>query len=269
MKTSVVEKEYLNLNKAIFELQTKWKESLPSGAVEPKLEKAALEAGIPVAALTSFHFDIPLFLRWIEETIALVIDANGEQAGKLKKLGSLLNEEALLRWTEEALVCNQQYFHEFAEQHNLEGWIPQFFAETAVRPYLQLLAETVQEQIEYAVAGAGCPVCGEPARLAALEAEGKKVVHCPRCTLHWKSKRLECSHCGNEDHTKTKFLTIEEDPASQIQVCEECNGYMKVIDTRQYMTKPSPALLDLNTLHLDFVAQENGYQAVGTKNTAN
>jgi FdhE protein len=36
-----------------------------------------------------------------------------------------------------------------------------------------------------------------------------------------------------------------------------------VIDTRQYLSKPSPAMLDLNTIHLDFVAQEQGYQAIG------
>jgi hypothetical protein len=68
-----------------------------------------------------------------------------------------------------------------------------------------------------------------------------------------------------EDHTKLKFLTIEGDAISQIQVCEECNGYIKLIDTRQYIEKPSASLLDLNTIHLDFVAQEHGYSAVGTK----
>jgi FdhE protein len=263
MKTSVVDKEYLNLNKAIADLQENWKNSLPDTAIQPKIDQAALEAGIPVAALTSFYFDISLFLQWIKEVRALLVGSNESLSEKLTKLPALLKEETAQRWIEEALACNQLYFFNFAEENGLEEWVPQFLVETAVRPYLQRTAEIVQEHIEYAKPGNGCPVCGEPVRLAALEEGGKKVIHCPRCLAHWHAKRLECSHCGNEDHQKMKFLTVEGDEVSQIQVCDECNGYIKVIDIRQYITKPQAALLDLNTLHLDFVAQENGYQAPG------
>jgi FdhE protein len=263
MKTPVIEKEYLNLHKKIVDLQEKWKNSLPEASVQPKIDRTALEAGVPVVALTNFHFDISLFLQWIEEVIALLIDSNQELTGKLAKLPSYLNEEVAKRWMDEALACNQTYFLNFAEENGLEEWIPQFLAETSVRPYLLRTAEIVQEHVKNKKPGKGCPVCGEPARLAVLEEDGKKVLQCPRCLARSNAKRLECSHCGNEDHEKISFITIEGDAVSQIQVCDECNGYIKVIDTRQYITKPQAALLDLNTLHLDFVAQENGYQAPG------
>jgi FdhE protein len=269
VKKSVVNKEYQNLNKTIVDLQEKWKNSLREEAVLPKVDKAALDAGVPVIALTDFHFDISLFLQWIEEVVEVLIASNDELAVKLNKLSDIMNEEVGQRWIQEALSFNQAYFADFAEEKGLEEWIPSYFAETAVRPFLQLLAESVQDRIEYAVPGEGCPVCGEPVRLAALEEEGKKVVHCPRCLAHWQGKRLECDHCGNDDHQKLKFLTIEGDAISQIQVCEVCNRYMKVIDTRQYITKPSAAQIDLDTIHLDFVAQQNGYRAVGEKKTTN
>lgn len=79
------------------------------------------------------------------------------------------------------------------------------------------------------------------------------------------ARRLECSHCGNEDHQTTYFLEIEGDVTSKIQVCEHCKGYIKIVDTRQYITKPSIASLDLNSIHLDMVAQENGYFSSGVK----
>ena len=44
----------------------------------------------------------------------------------------------------------------------------------------------------------------------------------------------------------------------EIQVCEGCNGYIKIIDTRQYIEKPTAALLDLNSIHLDYVEKDNG-----------
>ncbi|WP_342433653.1 formate dehydrogenase accessory protein FdhE [Neobacillus sp. FSL H8-0543] len=269
MKKSVVSKEYQNLHKDILKLQEKWKQSINPESITPNLDKAAMSAGVPAAALTAIDFDISLFLQWIEEIKSLLIENNPELEPKLAGISNLLNEEVAIRWIDEAFSFNQFYFGNFAEENGLEDWIPQFLAESALRPYLQLTAEAVQEGIQRAVPGAGCPVCGEPARLAVLEGEGQKVMQCPRCLVHWDAKRLECAHCGNDDHKTIQFLTIEGDAASQIQVCEECKGYIKVIDTRQYLSKPSSAMLDLNTIHLDFIAQENGYQAVGEKKLTN
>jgi len=265
MIKSVVSKEYQELQKEIVKLQEQWKLQLDPETIRPNLDKAAMTAGVPAAVLTAINFEISLFLQWIEEINATLVKFNPELEAKLSGISTYLNEETAIRWIDEAFSFNHLYFASFAEENGLEEWIPQFLAETALRPYLQLTAEKVQHDINHAVPGAGCPVCGEPVRLASLEEEGKKVIHCPRCLAHWNAKRLECSHCSNEDHKTIQFLTIEGDAISQIQVCEECKGYIKIIDTRQYITKPSAALLDLNSIHLDFVAQENGYNAVGMK----
>ncbi|WHY00636.1 formate dehydrogenase accessory protein FdhE [Neobacillus sp. DY30] len=263
MKKSVVSKEYQNLQKEIIALQANWKESIDSESIIPNLDKVAMSAGVPAAALASINFEISLFQQWIEEINKLLSKNNPDRETKLARVSGLLNEETAIRWIDEAFSFNSVYFTNFAEENELEEWIPQFLAETALRPYLQLTAEKIQHEITHAVPGAGCPVCGEPARLAVLKDEGKKVMTCPRCLAHWNAKRIECTHCGNDDHKTIQFLTIEGDASSQIQVCDKCTGYIKVIDTRQYLSKPSAALLDLNSIHLDFVAQEHGYQAVG------
>jgi FdhE protein len=269
MIKSVVSKEYQDLQKEIVSLQDKWKQQINPETIKPNLDKAAMEAGVPAAALTAIDFEISLFLQWIEEINATLLKHNPELETKLTGIISLLTEETAIRWIEEAYSFNHVYFVKFAEENGLEEWIPQFLAETALRPYLRLTAEKVQPEITHAIPGAGCPVCGEPVRLATLNEDGRKVIHCSRCLAHWNAKRLECSHCGNEDHKTIKFITIEGDAVSQIQVCEECNGYTKIIDTKQYIEKPSAALLDLNSIHLDFVAQENGYSAVGEKKETN
>ena len=269
MIKSVVSKEYQDLQKEIVLLQDKWKQQINPETIRPNLDKAAMEAGVPAAALTAIDFEISLFLQWIEEVNATLLKHNPELETKLTGISSLLTEETAIRWIEEAYSFNHVYFVKFADENGLEEWIPQFLAETALRPYLRLTAEKVQPEITHAIPGAGCPVCGEPVRLATLNEDGRKVIHCPRCLAHWNAKRLECSHCGNEDHKTIKFITIEGDAVSQIQVCEECNGYTKIIDTKQYIEEPSAALLDLNSIHLDFVAQENGYSAVGEKKETN
>jgi FdhE protein len=269
MKTSVVSKEYLDLHKEMISLQEQWKSQLNPGIIKAVVDKAAMDAGVPVLATAAIDFDITLFLQWIEEIKELLLKYNNSLAGKLNGLDGLLHEETARSWIDGALSFNDVYFTGFANQHKIEDWIPQFLAQSAVKPYLLLLAEAVQSEITFSAANGGCPVCGEPVRLAQLEGEGQKVLHCPRCLVHWHDKRLTCSHCGNDDHTTIKFLTIEGEPTSQIQACEECKGYTKIIDTRQLIAKPSPAVLDLTTIHLDYVAQEQGYSATGQQKRVN
>jgi FdhE protein len=269
MKKSVVSKEYQNLQKDIMALQENWKKSINPESIIPNLDKAAMSAGVSAAALTSINFEISLFLQWIEEINTLLIKMDPKLETKLSGIRELVSEETAIRWIDEAFSFNGVYFARFAEENGLEEWIPQFLAETVLRPYLQLTAEKLQHETFHAVPGAGCPVCGEPARLAVLRDEGQKVMTCPRCLAHWQAKRIECAHCGNDDHNTIQFITVEGDATSQIQVCEKCTGYIKVIDTRQYLSMPSSAMLDLNTIHLDFVAQEHGYQAVGQVKQSN
>jgi FdhE protein len=263
MIKSVVSNEYQDLQKEIVLLQDKWKQQINPESIQPNFDNAALAAGLPAAASAAIDFETSLFVQWIEELNDMLINDIPDLEPKLEGIIRLLTDETVIRWVEEAFSLNALYFLDFADENGLEEWIPYFLAETALRPYLQKAAEMIQPEITHAIPGAGCPVCGEPVRLATIEEDGKKAIQCTRCLAHWHAKRLECAHCGNEDHKTIKFLSIEGDAVSQIQVCDECNGYIKIIDTRQYIEKPSPALLDLNSIHLDYIAQDNGYHAVG------
>jgi FdhE protein len=266
MKTSVVSKEYLNLQKEIIKLQEQWKNGINPDTVKLNFDQAVLETGVPVAALSVIDFDISLFLQWLEELKAVLLKSNPNLQGQFEILDDVLDQKVAESWFEEAFVMNHIYFNEFAEQYKLEPWLPQFLAETTLRPYLQVIAEKVQPKLNHEIKvnpGCGCPVCGEPVRLGQIEGKGQKVLHCPRCLAYWLDKKISCSHCGNTDHNTIQFLTIEGDASSQIHVCEKCKGYTKVIDTRQHISRPSTPLLDLNTIHLDYIAQERGYNVTG------
>lgn len=263
MKSSVVSKEYVSLQKSIFNLQEQWKKSISPDSVQPKIDQGLITTGVPIAATTEFDFDITLLLQWIDELKNVLIKSNPSLEGQFTILKDLLDENIATRWLDEAFSINNLYFTEFAAEHQLQAWLPQFLAETVLRPYLQAVAEKVQPQIKNAVPGCGCPVCGEPVRMGQIEGQGQKVLHCPRCLAFWLDKKISCSHCGNTDHETIQFLTIEGDASSQIHVCEKCKGYTKVIDTRQHITKPSTPMLDLNSIHLDYIAQEKGYKVSG------
>lgn len=269
MKTSVVSKEYVTLQKEIIKLQEQWKNEINSDSVQPNFDQAAVETGVPIAAYAKITFDIALFLKWIDELKAVLVNSNPNLTDQFAILAEVLDEKSAERWLEEAFMMNHLYFQEFAAQHRVDGWLPPFLAETLLRPYLQKVAEKVQPKLNAtekpAVPGCGCPVCGEPVRLGQIEGKGQKVLHCPRCLAYWLDKKISCTHCGNTEHETIQFLTIEGDSSSQIHVCNKCKGYTKVIDTRQHISKPSTPLLDLNTIHLDYIAQEQGYSVTAER----
>ncbi|HAQ06684.1 MAG TPA: hypothetical protein DCR24_03830, partial [Bacillus bacterium] len=147
MKKSVVSKEYQSLQKDIIKLQEQWKQGLNPESVQPKLDKAAMEAGVPVTALAAIDFDISLFLQWIEEIGELLSKYQPELEKSMETLIGLLDEETARRWIDESFALNYIYFAGFAEEHGIDGWLPQFLAETVLRPYLQLTAEKVQGEV--------------------------------------------------------------------------------------------------------------------------
>jgi len=265
MIKSVVLNEYQELQKEIIELQEQWKHQIASKPFKINFDQAEIGAWAPIFKLAELELDITLYKLWIKELIDLIINFKSELESELSKVTNLLTEETLIDWLGEAFMAGCTYFKHFAEEHGIQDWIPLFLAESTLRPFLQLIAEKAQPEVERMNISEYCPVCFEPVRLATLDEEGKKVIQCPRCHAHWYAKRLECSHCGNEDHTTIHFLSIEGESAMQIQVCEQCNGYIKIIDTKQFITKPSVALLDLLSIHLDIVAQDNGYSPVREK----
>jgi FdhE protein len=265
MKSAVVSSEYLRLQEEILKMQVRWKSQVDFDSLDLEYDQAQIEAGVPLIVSATFHIDYSLFLQWVNELKQLLIDSQEDLKGPLNRVVELLDEETVEIWTEEALLNNVIYFANFANEHKIDEWIPHYLAETVIRPYLQLLGEKTQNYIKGAKPGCGCPVCGEPVRLGQLEEKGQKILYCPRCQVNWPEKKLSCSHCGNVDSETMKYITIEGRPSEQIHVCEECKGYTKIIDTRQFIEKPSPQLLDIQTIHLDYIAQEKGYMVMGEK----
>jgi FdhE protein len=109
-----------------------------------------------------------------------------------------------------------------------------------------------------------CFVCGASATLAELQGNNQaKHLRCGQCGADWPFRRLQCMYCGNEDHNTIGCLYMESQREKMhVEVCDKCHGYLKVIAAYS----PTPAEMlpveDLATLHLDFIAQERGYNRI-------
>jgi FdhE protein len=257
MKPSVISKEYLALQTDISNKQIQWANKLEASSV---IESQHLQQKqVPIITQVDVKIDYVKYKEWLIELADFLVEKDGNLLNDVTKLKEKLDSDVVKRWADEALAFNQLYFQSFSEEMNVQPWLPYLLAEHCLRPFLRIVSEVFKDDLPNQETKGSCPCCGEPIRLAVLEGKGKKMMVCPRCEAKWQQKRLRCSFCGNEDHQKLSYYTVEKDPSSKIEVCSECNNYTKVIDTRKLFKKQTTFLLDVNSIHLDIVAQENGF----------
>lgn len=257
MKTEIISPEYMKLQEEITALYEQWMRTLSQQTI---VKKEKIEGKqYPLLPQVDIQFDDKDYHSFLENLFLVVKENKPELYEDLTKIEALLDDETLTKWFHEALIVNTYYFADWAEKNNVPEWLPVFAAEHAVRPYLQKAALELQEELPKQGHTGGCPCCGEPARMALLNKNGKKEMICPRCHYGWEQKKIACAHCGSDAQGEVVVLKIDEDESAEIYACKSCKGYTKVIDTRKMLEVAAPEILDLQTIHLDYIAQENGY----------
>ncbi len=106
-----------------------------------------------------------------------------------------------------------------------------------------------------------CPVCGGLPAMAALVGEGgKREALCSFCGHFWQLPRLLCPFCNTDKQENLRYFFGEGEDLYRVHVCEQCKGYLKVVDTREGGDYRALAVEDVATAHLDLLAEEEGYQ---------
>lgn len=263
---NVLNKEYQQLEENIQILSERWTKSLENETFTSPEQRSAIKS-YPAIPQLNISINTEQYHTFIQELFALLEETQPALADEFRKINKALSTEILKQWVQEAVAVNHFYFEKFATDHDVVEWLPLFAAEHAVRPFLQKISSEISEELQKAKAIGACPCCGEPPRIAVINKMGKKEITCPRCLYAWEVKKIKCAHCGTEEPGKIEILKPEKDERSEIYVCQECKGYTKVIDARKLIKKEAIQLLDIKSIHLDYIAQENGYGVPEVKHT--
>ncbi|MTI95132.1 MAG: formate dehydrogenase accessory protein FdhE [Firmicutes bacterium] len=106
-----------------------------------------------------------------------------------------------------------------------------------------------------------CPVCGQfPVNGSNRPGDGRRVLGCWLCETRWIFPRLVCPVCSNHDSGKIHTLTLAEDKNHRVQLCSECNHYLKITDCQGRPEDCDLMLENLSTMHLDVLAQQDGFR---------
>lgn len=249
---NVLDENYEKLQQEIQALSEKWRGEISNLQIGDVTGNSS-----PILPQAEISIDFSQYQLFIEELLQLLGQKNKDISNEVDKVKALLTIDVLQIWFKEAIAVNHFYFKNYADENNLPDWLPIFIAEQAARPFLQEATVLLESQLKGINQAHSCPSCGEPARFALLNKKGKKELTCPRCLHAWEEKKISCAHCGSED--ELVILKVEGDESAEIHACHKCKGYTKVIDGRKMFKKESPTLLDVKSIHLDYIAQEKGF----------
>jgi FdhE protein len=102
-----------------------------------------------------------------------------------------------------------------------------------------------------------CPVCGGKPSLSLLEKEqGRRYLYCGLCEIKWRFQRLGCPYCLTGE---SQFFTVEGEEKYRVYFCENCRGYLKLIDEKKSDSEVNLFWEDINTVYLDILALQEGY----------
>ena len=135
------------------------------------------------------------------------------------------------------------------------------FLEESLRPALEKVVEKYGKSIAKGGWAEGyCPICGKEPKIGEIrEEEGRRFLFCTQCGFEWRFMRIKCPFCGNEEQQTLAYFSIEGEEKYRVDVCNECKRYIKTVDFRETKEEANLDVEDIATLHLDMLANEEGY----------
>jgi FdhE protein len=218
------------------------------------------------------HFAADLFSRLVN---VLQQREDADLRSRLDGLVSAATDGSLdpERLFGEAFVQHHDHLTEIALQGGVDPELLITLANQSVGPLLSAYAEHLMPVIERVDDGTPegaawqrgyCPVCGAWPLLGELRGvELAQYLRCGACGSAWRSSRLLCPFCGNDDYRSLATLTIEGEQRFRVGVCDRCKAYLKVCNAFDPPPSELLALDDAASVHLDVAAIERGYHRPG------
>jgi FdhE protein len=231
--------------------------------VNGKLIAAKLAGGLPLVDFSSVVWDLAepreYFLALLEIAEKRSPGETGEMARRIREKEISFND--LIYESFNPLPLEEEMEAEAEKEEEDSFDLIELFIEESLRPALEQVVGAYGDIVRKAEWSEGyCPICGREPKIGEIrDDEGTRYLFCNQCGFEWEYRRIRCPFCGNEEQQTLAYFTIEEDDRYRVDVCNECKRYIKILDFRDTKEKPDMDVEDIATLHLDMLANDEGY----------
>ena len=232
-------------------------------AVAGEPQGAASAAG-PALAAGDVVFDHDSLLT-LFAALCRAVEAQGRQSEDANRLEAAAREDSGLLATlaeRASFGPDHSYLESVGRRLEVGADSLLFFGRALAAPFVSAAADRARQCVDSRQLTGGCELCGSPPSIAELRAgDGKRVMHCSLCGQSHLVPRLDCPHCGSVDREGLVYLRVSADDPRWIEACEGCGKYVKVIDARRLPDDSAviPLVEDVATVHLDLLAEREGY----------
>jgi FdhE protein len=257
-------REILNLYALILEEYEKVRPELQITVpkVGKELVKARRDKGLPLLGREGFALDLEA-----AHSLFYAISAVGQQSTpkmgeEIPRITAAVEAGTLdLRKLLSKHYDGRYLVHE-AERGSLDTGVLAFLVQASIKPSVIVQMEQLQNALDIEGWLRGeCPLCGSAPQMAQLRDEGgKRYLQCSLCSCQWRWERIACPSCNNKNLDLLHYLYSEEEEAYRVDLCDQCKGYIKTVDSRKLDYEPSLDLEDIVTIHLDILALDKGYR---------
>jgi FdhE protein len=258
-KSSPQYKELMDILEEIMILREKFKQNLKKDvfSVNEKFLSAKLKGEFPLVDFSREDYDLREPHKYFLALLEIAAKLNPEETQELLdglENGSINFREMVL---ESFHPSQEEEFEEDDESFDLIS----FFVEESLRPALENLSEKYGDAIRKSNWSEGyCPICGKEPKIGEIrDEEGYRFLYCSQCGIEWNYMRIKCPFCGNEEQKTLAYFTVEEDERYRVEVCDNCKRYIKTVDFRKTNERADLEVEDIATIHLDMLANEEGY----------
>jgi len=258
MTNNSVQQMLVDFNKELKEIV------LPDDAVEfvrphTGLINSLKENGVPLVKACSPQVKTDAFFNVFKEVADIVIKHKPDLEGDINKILNALPVAAEARelFIRQVFTPGKNLQECFKEELSPETL--GFILIHVVKPFMKQYARKASAFIDSEQWLKGtCPVCGGKPTLALLEKEeGKRYLYCGLCEVKWRFQRLGCPYCSSNN---SQYFNVEGMEQYRVYYCDNCRGYIKTINEAMLGNSNLDLFWeDINTVHLDLLALQEGY----------
>ncbi len=220
------------------------------------------QAGFPLLSSTALQIAVPEGKQFVCRLIDSLIELGQQGDAELKLVQQAFdnNELAIDQLLRACLEKDRAPFAAAAQKLAIPAALLEYICSTALAFGLQSWLQTNERPTVAGWQEGYCPICGGlPAMGELVGDEGLKRLHCSICASGWDVSRLTCSYCGNNEADSLEYFTAEGETGYRVDICRKCSCYLKVVDSRELGENLPMDVEDLNTMHLDLLAQQEGF----------
>jgi FdhE protein len=257
----------LGLYRTVLEARVKIEESLTKGvklnwsdpSVIDDLQKYALTKGLPIVNfLNPEAFNREKLFTLAKEIAHKLSERGFKKKELLKFLEKMETDEAkLTQLLDASLKQNSTVFRRLGRKLYLNPSVMLLVINTSIQPCLEYIARRLRPSFLDRWGKTSCPVCGRTPIIAKIK-NSRRYLTCMLCGVEYPSDIFICAHCGNRDPYSLKFIAPEGQPEFEVDFCERCKHYVKVINEDKLKTPIPSGLEDMLTVSLDRIAKQAG-----------